>query len=626
MAALAAPAEGRAQSAVPGSSGPIEAAATSELSTGTTAAREAGRGGPETSSATAAAGSASSAEAVVEKAEARAAAEATLALRADLDRWVRAPSWGDSEWGVLVVSLDAGDTLYAVNADRPLAPASNAKLLTTAAALHALGPEYRFRTYVISDGTVTDGVLHGDLVLYGTGDPGISARFYRDRDEVFHRLIDQLEALGIREITGDLIADASFLAGPLRPAGWDPRDLNDHFTAPVSALSYNENVVSFRIAPATRAGDPPEVHTIPRDAGLSVLNFAETVPGAARPRVAILREDPLEPVRIEGEITLGARDVWRQLTVSRPAHFTASVFRAALARRGISVAGEVTEVELPSQSIVSPLSAPFAGRRGPRILARHESEPLQRYLEVINKQSHNLFAELVFRAVARARTGIGTEAAGAAAVKAVLEELGVDATGIALADGSGLSASNRVSAETLVALLDRMAAGPLWNHYWQSLPEAGRSRELGRMYRTAAAGNLRAKTGTIEGVSALTGVVRASDGERLAFSILLNRTRSTVRAKAVENQIGARLASLERGITSPDTPAMAATMAAAAALSDPRHRVATGENLSTIALRYDVSVDDILSANPRVDANRIRAGEWIVIPRPPPELRTRAGG
>src|SRR5690606_37143247 len=133
---------------------------------------------------------------------------------------------------------------------------------------------------------------------------------------------------------------------------------------------------------------------------------------------------------------------------------------------------------------------------------------------------------------------IGTEAAGAAAVKAVLEELSVEATGIALADGSGLSASNRVSAETLVALLDRMAAGPLWNHYWQSLPEAGRSRELGRMYRTAAAGNLRAKTGTFEGVSALTGVVRASDGERLAFSILLNRTRSTVRAKAVENQIG----------------------------------------------------------------------------------------
>ena len=119
----------------------------------------------------------------------------SMALRSGLDRLLLAPSWRNADWGVLVVSLDRGDTLYAIQPDVPLAPASNAKLLTTAAALEALGPDYRFLTYLMTDGTVSDGVLEGDLILYGTGDPGLSSRFYPRRDEVFQRLIHQLEEL-----------------------------------------------------------------------------------------------------------------------------------------------------------------------------------------------------------------------------------------------------------------------------------------------------------------------------------------------------------------------------------------------------------------------------------------------
>jgi len=131
------------------------------------------------------------------------------ALRTHLDRLIRGPSWRDSRWGLLVMSLDHQDTLYAVDPERPLAPASNAKLLTTAAALHALGPDYRFLTYLLADAEVRDGVLDGDLTLYGTGDAGLSSRFYRDRDEVFEHLVDQLDEAGIREIRGDLVADAA---------------------------------------------------------------------------------------------------------------------------------------------------------------------------------------------------------------------------------------------------------------------------------------------------------------------------------------------------------------------------------------------------------------------------------
>jgi serine-type D-Ala-D-Ala carboxypeptidase/endopeptidase (penicillin-binding protein 4) len=536
-------------------------------------------------------------------------------LRTSLDRLVLTPSWQNADWGVLVTSLDHGDTLYAVNPETPLSPASNIKLLTTAAALAALGPDYRFLTYAMTDGRVSDGVVEGNLILYGTGDPGLSSRFHARRDEVFHQLIDQLEAAGIREVRGDLVADASFLPGPLRPEGWDPRDLNDHFSAPVGALSFNENVLSVRIMPADAVGEPPRVQTIPDHASMEIVNLAQTVPGRAS-RVALLRDDPMEPVRVEGTIGIGSADVWRQFTVSDPATFTASVFRATLESRGIALTGGVRTVDRPGRSAMRRLSAPFAGKRGTRVLARHSSAPLVAYLEVINKQSHNLYAESVFRTLGRTLNGTGSTVQSARAVAETLATMGIDTTGVVLLDGSGLSAGNRVSAGMLVGLLGRMSEGPGWSTYWETLPEAGRPRELGRMYRTPAAGNLRAKTGTIERVSALSGVVRAADGERLAFSILMNRGPSVARAKAVENQIGARLASFTRGMGVPARATLQAEETAEAAFDGAqRHRIGPGENLTVIARRYGVAVSDLVSANPSVDVNRIFAGQWLMIPR-----------
>lgn len=536
-------------------------------------------------------------------------------LQTDLVETFDTYSWGDARWGALVYSLDSGDTLLAIAPDSALAPASNLKLLTTAAALHRLGPDYRFHTYVLSDAPVRNGVLQGDLTLYGTGDPGISDRFYGRKDEVFQRLIDDLEAAGITEIDGDLIADASFFPGPLRDEGWERRDLNEHFTAGISALSYNENVVSFRIRPG-QVGAPPRVETVPPHSALEVDNTAETVSGRARPRLAILRDDPLEPVRITGRMPSNSREVWRQMTVAVPADFVGASFRAALEGRGITVSGATRTVELPIESSVGRLSAPALGRPGARILARHTSRPLSDYLEVVNKESNNLFAEVIFRAVGRADSGVGSPEASADAVRRTLVALGVETTGLRQHDGSGLSSENRVSAATFVDLIRRMSDGPLWPEYWASLPRAGTRRELGRMYRTPAADNLRAKTGTIDGVSALSGMVRSRDGERLAFSLMVNGSPSQTRAKRVENQIGARLADFRR--TPGTVPVIAEETAPPAssttAFSD-RHRVNRGENLSEIARRYGVSINEILQVNPRVDRNRIVAGQWLEIPR-----------
>lgn len=535
-------------------------------------------------------------------------------LRSDLTQALETYNWRDAQWGVLVVSLDQGDTLFAFEADAPLAPASNMKLLTTAAALRRLGPDFRFQTYLLSEGTVSNGVLHGDLVLYGTGDPGISDRFFYSKDEVLRLLVDQLEQLGITEVSGQLVADASHLPGPLRPTGWDPADLNDHFAGAVSALSYNENVVSFRVVAGERIGVRPEIHTVPDDAGLDVVNNALTVSGRARPRLAILREDPLDPIRIEGRITRGSRDVWRQMTVPSPSHFAASALRAVLAERGIRVSGGIRVVETPATSIVRRVTAPSIQTRDrTRILAKHVSAPLSDYLAVVNKGSNNLYAELVFRTVGRAAGGIGNPQASAQAVLEAVAAIGVPVADLVMLDGSGLSAGNRVTAAAFVALVAGMAKTEQWPAYWASLPVAGRRRELGRMYQTAAAGNLRAKTGTIEGVSALSGLVRSRDQERLAFSIMLNGTPSTSRAKRVENLIGARLAQFARG------PGGAPSAIVAEIVPDPaedgRYRVRSGENLSVIAQRHGLTLDDLLRANPRIEPNRIFVGQWLAIPQ-----------
>lgn len=543
--------------------------------------------------------------------------EALLRLGEDLSGLLTVYRWRAARWSVLVVSLDRGDTLFATEPDAAMAPASNMKILTSAAALRELGPDFRYRTWLVSEGEVREGVLDGDLVLYGTGDPGISDRFFPQKETVFHILADQLVAQGIRAVDGNLVGDASFLSGPLRPVGWEPEDLNDHFAAPVSALSFNENVVSLRVEPAARSGWRPVVHTLPEHAGLDVDNQALTVEGPGR--LTIGRLDPEQPIRVEGTLQRGGRDAWRQITVSDPAAFAVSVFRSVLESRGIRVLGTEEVVYEPSASSVTPrrVTAPVRQASRPRILATHVSPPLSQYLAVVNKKSNNLFTELVFRTLGRVQEGSSRTEASARAVARSLAALGVDTAGVVQLDGSGLAAGNRVRARTFVDVLSRMSRTESWEAFWATLPEAGNRRELPRMYRTAAAGNLRAKTGTIEGVSALSGLVVSQDGERLAFSILVNGTPSTTRAKRVENDIGVRLASFTRGS---DVPPLGQV----AQLPPPpiptdsggpaRHQVSRGESLDAIARRYGVTLEELLRANPAVEPRRLRAGSWIVIP------------
>lgn len=460
------------------------------------------------------------------------------------------PRWNNADWGVLVTSLDRGDTLYARNAHRAMAPASNVKLLTTAAALHHLGSDYRFRTFLLTDAAPrTDGVLEGDLILYGTGDPTLGDGG-RTGDDPLREMARSLHERGIRVVDGDVVGDGSYFEGRRRPRGWGRTILNESFAAPVGALQFNENVAVLRVRPGSGPGAPVRVETTPESAPLAVDVRARTVSQRTGHAIWALRDDPEGPVSITGQIRTRDPDVWRRITVNDPALYAARSLRTALEKEGIEVRGRVRTETDRDGSVLSGNSiwAPgLADEPAPRVLAEHRSAPILEILRVVNQESHNLYAESVVRTLGRIVDGDSSFEGGARVVQRfVVREAGVPPEQVRPVDGSGLSRENEVSPYAFVRLLDHMATGPSWDDFWSTLPRAGTRSELRRMYRSPAADNLRAKTGTLRTVSALSGVVRADNGERLAFSILSNEVPSTSLAKAIEDRIGVELASFWR--------------------------------------------------------------------------------
>ncbi len=478
------------------------------------------------------------------------------ALRFELERIIGTLPGRTASWGILAISMERGDTLFALNHDVPLAPASNQKLFTSAAALHLLGPEYRFSTFLLTDGKIEAGVLEGDLILYGTGDPSISDRLLDSSIAPFARFARELRARGIHTVRGDVVGDGTFFEGPTRRDSWNPADLNDWFTAPATALSFNENVVTLRIQPSA-PGARPRVLTLPEGADLPLINGGWTTQSRTSTPLLLVRDDPDGPIEIRGDISRGQAEVWRRLTVSDPAGYAASVFSSVLEDHGIRVLGTSRHVTLREESQVSrPRVIAPAFRDGEegaartpalRTLAVHESPPLTELLSVVNKASHNLFADLLLLSIGRiSGEGGSFDGGGRAATRFLVAQVGIPEGEIHLEDGSGLSRLNRASPGAIVRLLAYMSASDLAAPFFGSLPEAGNRRELSRMARTAAAGNLRAKTGTIDRVSALSGIVHSLNGEEILFSIVVNDVSSTFAAKRVEDQIGARLARFTR--------------------------------------------------------------------------------
>lgn len=467
----------------------------------------------------------------------------TLELGRRIESILRRNNQLPENWGIVFRSLSRDDYLVRRNDERVYMPASNLKLLVTAVALEVLGPDFRYRTTVLADGTLSpgDSILRGNLVLRGSGDPSISSRFHRGANAFWDDLASQVAAAGIRQVQGALVADNSLFQPPFLADGWSWEDLTWWFAAPVSALSFNDNVVDLTLIPSQRVGDPPTVRVTPSSSGLKFVNRAITVASQAENRIVISRNTPGSEVIVSGGLYRGSFGYGERVAVDSPGFFAASAFLDALARRGVRVDGAVRLVETrrESEELLD---------RSPSIVAQKESVPLSEIVHVINKRSHNLISEqLLFSLGAYAGNGGGFRE-GIRVEERLLRRLGVDLRKIRLLDGSGLSRLNLVTPDMFIRLLAYMHDHPAREAYVSSLPVGGVDSGVRQMRNTPAEKKVQAKTGYITSVMALSGYAQTAEGEPLAFSVIGNNYLiSNTAARLVIRDICVEVARFRRG-------------------------------------------------------------------------------
>lgn len=444
-----------------------------------------------------------------------------LGLTAKIDALIAQPRFVHASWGIAVVSLESGRTLYAHRADQLGQPASTAKLFTAAVSLDILGPGYRFPTRLLSRGVIRNGRLDGQLILYGMGDPTLGTA---DSSDWAAKLASQLHARGIRQVHGDLIADDSYFTGPSFGTGWEAGDLQSWFAVPTSALSVDENIVDITLTPSTLPGQPASARLAPLDGIAKLLGQIQTTRPHTSSDINLYRAPGDDTLYLFGSMPAGSAPEHYRLAMVDPALQAARQLRTALARQGIRISGSTRVLHWPMDD--SDLLADT------HTLGELFSPPLGEILQRGLKRSQNLYLQNLLLGVgAHERANASTppttfadsEHWGIHALRDLLTRIGIPPDVSRLDEGTGLSRRNLVTPDALVHLLVYLSSQPSANQVREALPLAGVDGTLThRMRDTAAAGNVQAKTGSMSYVHSLAGYVTTAAGKRLAFVLMLD--------------------------------------------------------------------------------------------------------
>ncbi len=476
-------------------------------------------------------------------------------LAKEITAVITQPPLDRAHWGIDVVDLETGKTLFSQNAEQFFLPASNTKLFTTAAALAIAGPEYRFRTTVEAEGRIDGhGRLLGDLAIIGRGDPNISSRALPyalktqrtpPHTQILEEMADQVARSGLKTVDGDLIGDDTYYAFERYAEGWALDDLQWVDGAPVSALSFNDNVVFVNIQPGEQPGDKAMITVEPETGYYELDNRVGTSVAGVTKRIGIHRDPGSKKIVLWGSLPQGDAGMKEPLAIEDPAEFVAQLFRTLLERRGITIRGKARArhgegaqffdpipppAKLPAPGIdnpaASPANPPSATPQQPgatQVLAEHFSAPLLDDIRVTNKTSQNLHAELALRLAGKLRGPGGSFEGGREAVKQFLLQAGLKEDEFTFLDGSGLSRRDLVTPAATVQLLIYAARQPWGAAFEESLPVSGMDGSLAdRFQNTPAAGLIHAKTGSLSHVNALSGYGQTQKGRRFVFSIFCN--------------------------------------------------------------------------------------------------------
>lgn len=418
--------------------------------------------------------------------------------------------------GIHVVDLANGKTIYHRNEDKLFLPASNMKLFTSALALLRLGADYRFVTQIVREPS-------GDLTLVGSGDPSLSGRIFPyQKDSGFdpalkaiEDLADQVVASGVTRIDGDVVGDDRLYPWIPYAPSWTKDDEIREFGAPVSALTVNDNMLTVTIRPGARAGESAELRLEPGIEYYAIDNRIVTVARGGAAKIRMARQSGSRQLLVWGSIPEGHGAVVEETAIDDPAWYAASALYDALTRRGVAITGRPVARHRQAMDDAEPVSG--------TVVATRTSPPLTHLLQMMDKVSQNLHAELMLREVGRFVKHSGTREAGIEELNAMLTEIGVSRDETRLEDGSGLSRNTLVTPRAFTRLL-AFLYGSKYKEDWISLlPVGGEDGTLKRRLCCVSEGRgIRAKTGSLSRALALSGYADSKTRGRMAFSIMVN--------------------------------------------------------------------------------------------------------
>lgn len=446
--------------------------------------------------------------------------------------------------GVHVRLANSTKTIFDFDGAKLFIPASNLKLVTSACALKVLGQRFRFKTDFLVTSKPREGIVEGDLVIRGYGDPTIADkaslqlwRGYTGADKAYYlphgievtleTIVEKLQHLDLRQVSGDIVIDDSYFESKRLCDGWTIDDEPWFQGAPTGAVSLNENIVTVTVRPAKKIGSPAIIEITPKTGFLKLTNRTATINSGAPNTLSFTRVRGNEIV-VTGALPVKHRRIVKFMTVDDPGLYMGHMLEELLRVKGIRVNGSILRKKI---------------RGDLKLLLQNRSVPLESVVYWLNKSSDNFYAEQLLKTIGAVAARDGSWDGGLKIIKKFLNGLGAHAS-YRIADGSGLSRYNLVTPIILATVVSAMRSNMA---FVNSLPVAGRDRGYGtlwrRMKRTPAEGNLKAKTGSLEGVSTLSGYVRSLDRKTLAFSIMTNATVGDLaRERRFQDRLGITMA------------------------------------------------------------------------------------
>jgi serine-type D-Ala-D-Ala carboxypeptidase/endopeptidase (penicillin-binding protein 4) len=442
-------------------------------------------------------------------------------LQQRFERFASDTTLSNANWSLHVVNAHTGQTILAHNKTQSVVPASTQKLVTTATALLMLGSDFRYPTSILHSGMIDqEGTLHGDLIIKGSGDPTLGTTQMHDSlalEQVFDHWLRDIQRLGIRKITGTILADESVFDDEMVPRKWLWEDIGNYYGAGSSGLTVYENMYTVFFQPGNAVGKPVTVlGTEPHIPGMKLENQVTTGPRGSGDRVYIFGA-PFNNHRVlTGTAPLGTNRFPVRGSMPDPPAFLAQSLDAFLSQNGIITSGQTLTFRQAMQ-----INYPMVTRLEP--VSTWHSPPLKEIAIRTNLNSNNTYAENLLKTIGYHQSGLGTVVSGVEALMAFWQDLGVPMQGMRLHDGSGLSPSNRLTTEQLASILSYCALHTVFHDLLEGLPVAGESGSLANHFNgTPSKGVLKAKSGFLGNVRSYAGYTTLPDGTLVAFAFIVN--------------------------------------------------------------------------------------------------------